>query len=385
MLAAARLGVALLLSTRHDTATPQLVDKWRGVVESLQSGSEHHEVYAFLCMETSQAAGRGAPSAAAAEAAEKLWRVGLGEDVHLNVSAGGKYPGQYHRLDECYQRALAFERATSVNFTHFFRARQEHKWYGVPPPLSKLERSGNGRDVVYVRAAAIMYAKPTAVPFNALADIHKTCLIPPGMNATRAAVQRAAMAAAGVEVCAVLDDQAALVPRTLADAYFTLTEHERRGRFAGGRADDAEDTSADDVRVRVCGAIIGAHPNRSIFEKFATGTTAIATPATTATTTKAAGGTVFSGAAQVVGGPSSRERERMRRLKVFKNGVTYHTESAPCHSEGCLTARVYARQVPFELSPFPMALEKHSSYIWTKNYRCMKSGPIGERCPPRMC
>lgn len=382
MVAAATLGVALLLSTRHDTATPQLMDKWRGVVKSLQSGSEHHEVYAFLCMETSQAAGcdhfhpAACDPAAAAEAAEKLWRVGLGEDVHLNVSVGAKYPGQYHRLDECYQRAIAFERATrSVNFTHFFRARQEHKWYGAPPPLSKLERSGSGRDVVYARAAAVMYAKPTAVPFNALADIHKTCLIPPGMNATRAAAQRAAMAAAGVEVCAVLDDQAALVPRALADAYFTLTEHERRGRFAGGRADDAEDTSADDVRVRVCGAIIGAHPNRSIYEKFATAATT-------------ASGIVDGGAAQVVGQPPTQvpreERERMRRLKII-NGVTYHTESAPCHSEGCLTARVYARQVPFEVSPFPMALEKHSSYIWSKNYQCMKNGPIGDRCPPRMC
>ncbi|KAH8081017.1 hypothetical protein JL720_8912 [Aureococcus anophagefferens] len=164
-----------------------------------------HAVHTFVCV---------GPAIHGAQAA--LW-ADVGGTVVVAPPPPVDFDDQYTRLAACYGFARGYEAAERLAFTHYVRAGPDLRWAAPIAPLGTF-----AADAVSLRAR--------------------------GLGAAGRDDARAAMRAAGIPTCAVVDDMFAVVPATLADGYFRLEE-----RFPGPperRDFDAYAERADDAAVR---------------------------------------------------------------------------------------------------------------------------------------
>jgi hypothetical protein len=273
--ALSRVDVALLMighTTAPKSALPSHravgnVDRWEAnVIQPLhaQATLTGGELVTFLC---------GSPSLEVAQPICARWHNVSGTVVCVTLHGEGgsrprpppkrifsmgmmsavDFPDQYSRMHGCFAAAKRHERPRAGGgrpFSHVIRARPDLLWLSPLPPLALLPT-----EHVALRARALVYPTPTAVPIAALSTSlacdaaffflamgsnemgsvpeHTTTDTAAATAATTAAAAertrgrllaplRARMAAAGVAACYVPDDQFAIMPRHLAESYFEL-------------------------------------------------------------------------------------------------------------------------------------------------------------------
>lgn len=192
-----------------------------------------HAVHTFVCV---------GPAIHGAQAA--LW-ADVGGTVVVAPPPPVDFDDQYTRLAACYGFARGYEAAERLAFTHYVRARPDLRWAAPIAPLGTF-----AADAVSLRARGVLHAEPRNTSLAALSGSPKRgCdYFARQLGAAGRDDARAAMRAAGIPTCAVVDDMFAVVPATLADGYFRLEE-----RFPGPperRDFDAYAERADDAAVR---------------------------------------------------------------------------------------------------------------------------------------
>ena len=192
-----------------------------------------HAVHTFVCV---------GPAIHGAQAA--LW-ADVGGTVVVAPPPPVDFDDQYTRLAACYGFARGYEAAGRLAFTHYVRARPDLRWAAPIAPLATF-----AADAVSLRARGVLHAEPRNTSLAALSGSPKRgCdYFARQLGAAGGDDARAAMRAAGIPTCAVVDDMFAVVPAALADGYFRLEE-----RFPGPperRDFDAYAARADDAAVR---------------------------------------------------------------------------------------------------------------------------------------
>lgn len=355
-------SIAVLMSTKSDyRGERETKSFYNRVVKEIMA--QNHSVHMFLCTDNANSG------------QVQAWYASTFKDVPVHMCSS-KQPGQYSRLEFCYQRTRIVEQqsmrlttreSNRLKFTHYLRARPELIWY-APLDTDLLHNS-----FVNLRAASLFNAIPSALPTASLADVAKSCL---GLqlkgkhhqlfnNKTAQALQRELMIAHNVSVCAILDDQIALVPRAFAPSFFLQHDHEIiktnviedegeklevaqlfSEEYDFVRSSDMENT-AGDLNSQVC---------CGLFRKY--------------------GHLQPDGALQ----ESCGSRSYFSKMHNSTN-YKYSIDRSPCIAEMCLTMRLYNRQVPFKISPFGCVLSKWESAVKRLGgAMCMTANYDTKRC-----
>lgn len=161
---------------------------------------------------------------------------------------GRDYADQYTRFDACLHAMRRREAASSINFTHVIRGRPELWFRERVPPLASLNPFA-----ISLRARAVVFAEPRVINRNMLStqfrcqagqmltSLHmQACLqraqigkldrkirfaellVDPSCASAATSELRARLRLAQLPACALYDDQFAMMPRHLADAYLEL-------------------------------------------------------------------------------------------------------------------------------------------------------------------
>jgi hypothetical protein len=248
-----------------------VVEAWRRhVVDPLLGDVDGSSVHTFLCFHANGLPNDYlTPLQARKERTARLWRAlnGTAEVVLSSASSTGfaashaysasanasippewasDYPDQFARMDGCLQAMRSHEHRTLLQFTHVIKARPDLFFWRRIPRMADLDPES-----VSLRARAAIHSTPipmsrlsfsthlTCDPRNFLMAVH-TAATPacPGRPSTYADVVRqmgdgtCERSAVGelrrrlrdeaIETCALYDDQLAVMPRKLADAYLEL-------------------------------------------------------------------------------------------------------------------------------------------------------------------
>lgn len=249
--------VALVMSTH--VVKPEAPANWEAFVVGPLSAL--YPLTTFVCV---------GPAAHAAQAT--LWAALSGE-LAVAPPPAIDFDDQYTRLAACYAFARAVERARGGAFTHWLRARPDLRWAA---PIAPLHTYAAG--AVSLRARGVLHATPTPVPHGALSGSPKRgCDYFAKVKAVEPVAVRAAMRAAAIPTCAVVDDMWAIVPAAYADAYFSM-EPGFPGRpdlaaftnasaaFDAAHVAAAYGTADADGVVRAC-ALYGASSWRAVFDR----------------------------------------------------------------------------------------------------------------------
>ena len=158
-------SIAVLMSTKSDyRGERETKSFYNRVVKEIMA--QNHSVHMFLCTDNANS-GRVQTSYASTF-----------KNVPIHICSS-KRPGQYSRLEYCYQRTriveqqsmrLTTQESNRLKFTHYLRARPELIWY-APLDTDLLHNS-----FVNLRAASLFNAIPSVVPTASLADVAKSCL-----------------------------------------------------------------------------------------------------------------------------------------------------------------------------------------------------------------
>ncbi|KAH8053519.1 hypothetical protein JL722_9360 [Aureococcus anophagefferens] len=186
-----------------------------------------HAVHTFVCV---------GPAIHGAQAA--LW-ADVGGTVVVAPPPPVDFDDQYTRLAACY----GFARVRGAERSRTTRARPDLRWAAPIAPLGTF-----AADAVSLRARRAPRGTAEHVARGALRSPRGCDYFARQLGAAGRDDARAAMRAAGIPTCAVVDDMFAVVPATLADGYFRLEE-----RFPGPperRDFDAYAERADDAAVR---------------------------------------------------------------------------------------------------------------------------------------
>ena len=345
--------VALVLAGHADVHEPKFAGTWKKrIVDPLAKYG--HSSHAFICCHAYVKNSR--------VGSEKWWRAMLGGNVSSVTADSGNleaavFPGQFSRLDACFDMVLAKEKSElNVTFTHFLRGRPDAIWLYSPGflessrfMLSSELRQNNGPfeadEYVYIRARSLLYAKTQSVQYDALSSPDHICLEPnvgilkqtPNITRDkRMNMQREFMLQEAVPFCGAVDDQVALVPRKLAAAYFTMTHFEKTGVFK--HPDNFTDIGSRDAIAQTYGSNAWNYNQINVCSHW-------------------------------TGDPPITLEEYYAKAHNRTEGVMrkYSTDSSRCYAEGCLTGRLVTRLVPFKIAPIPYLIAKMYDYARRRN------------------
>ena len=339
--------LALMVVGRADIHSPTHAGSWKVLIVD-RLARHGHSSHAFICA-------HDYPKSSHAEA-QSWWITHLGPNlssvtVDSGIHESTAHLGQLPRLDACFDLVMLHEKSTTLTFTHFLRGRPDAVWLNVPsflesPRFAAMSAtattaasgasSSDVDEFAFVRARQLLFATPTAVPWDALSSPDRVCLegtrgiLMPTPNVTtdqRVKAQRAAMEHEGVPFCAVVDDQVAFVPRKLAAAFFTATHFEVTGVFK--------------------------HPDEH---------TGVGSPGAIAAT-YGPDGWSFSHT-RTCNRWSPTLPQTLEALYARHHNATvgevrwFGSDTARCFGEACLTSRLVSRLVPFKVAPIPYLIDK---------------------------
>ena len=336
--------VAIMIVGKIDFHSADIAAGWKPwVVNPL---AQHgHSSHAFICSHDYPKGG--------SDGAVRWWQQIFGGNMSSVTADEGKiestaHAGQFLRLDACFDLVLAHEKTTlGFTFTHFLRGRPDLRWFYVPnflltprfvfdPAQSQRFLDPEDDHYVYVRARSLYYSPPKKVPYDALTEPDRLCLDartpmirnePNRTGAQKLKEQRNYMVDQDVSMCAGLDDQVAFVPRALGHAFYTTTQFEKTGDFVH----PDEYTGIGDVNAtyKTYGRSAWSFNYTSVCEHW----------------NPHAPKTLY-------------ELYSKYHNKTVGVQRKFSSDTARCYAEGCLTARVVSRLVPFKVVPIPALIDK---------------------------